>query len=176
MKVEMSNIEKLVILDLKNIDNITVFLEDLAPRQGRITISCYNESWTAYWGGIGERTIAEFFLMCDEGYLAKNLAQNLYATVIDVENMAEHARRQIIWERRHGGMDTREARNLFSQTDDLENAENETTLYDVHSDLLSDVFGDEWYRNLPTVPNGKYTYLCRIINSVKEAIRLAKSL
>jgi hypothetical protein len=121
---------------------------------------------------MGERTISEFFVMCDEGYLAKNLAPNLSATVIDVENMAEHVRRQVIQERRHGGMCSTEARNLFGRADDLEGVENDSTLYDVHSRLLSDVFGDEWYRNLPTVPHGKHTHLCRIIGAVKEALKM----
>jgi hypothetical protein len=174
MNVEQSIVKKLLISDMKHMDTITVFLEDLAERQGKITISCYKDSWTAYWGGIGKRTIAEFFLMCGEDYIASNLAPGIPATVIDVENMADHARRHILSERKHGGMSRLEARELFGRTDNLEDLENDTMLFHVHSGLMNDIFGDDWYTSLPSVPNGKYTYLCRIIKAVKEALELLK--
>lgn len=40
LKVEHSTVTKLVISGAPNLDPITVFLEDLAPCKGNITISC----------------------------------------------------------------------------------------------------------------------------------------
>ncbi|WP_336347785.1 hypothetical protein [Pseudomonas monsensis] len=47
LKVERSTVAKLVITGAKNLDRITVFLEDLAPKRGKITVSCWGKSWTA---------------------------------------------------------------------------------------------------------------------------------
>lgn len=59
----------LVITGSQRFDPITVFLEDFGRRdcrtepnpnyqtaQGKITISCWDKSWNAYWGGMGPRT------------------------------------------------------------------------------------------------------------------------
>ena len=56
-----------------SLDEITVYLEDYDPGQGKITITCYGKSWTAFWGSMGE-TIEKFFLRVDNGYLSKNLS------------------------------------------------------------------------------------------------------
>lgn len=56
LQVERSTVTKLVITGAQNLDPITVFLEDLAPCKGKITVSCWGKCWTAYWGG---RSIAQ---------------------------------------------------------------------------------------------------------------------
>lgn len=173
MKIETSTVKKLVISDLERLDPITVFLEDLDPRQGKATITCYNESWTSYWGGMGDRTIAEFILSCDEHYLAKNFGGHIDHSLIDIENMADHARKEIIGLRRKKDLDSDYARELYDKAERLEGLEHDSTLFDLHGGLMQEVFGDDWWHGLPTVPNHKYTYLCRIINTVKEALRQA---
>ncbi|MDK1397980.1 hypothetical protein [Pseudomonas protegens] len=44
LKVERSKVTKLVITGAPSLDPITVFLEDLAPCKGKITVSCYDKS------------------------------------------------------------------------------------------------------------------------------------
>jgi hypothetical protein len=36
---------------------------------------------------------------------------------------------------------------------------------------MSDIFGEEWWYGLPTIPNPKYTYLCKILTTVKTALK-----
>ena len=52
MKIEASKVTKLLISEVQGLDPITVFLEDYEPGKGKITVSCWGKSWTAYWGGM----------------------------------------------------------------------------------------------------------------------------
>lgn len=71
LKVERSTVTKLVITGAPRLDAITVLLEDFGRRdwptesnpnyqtaQGKITINCWDNSWNAYLGGMGPRTVA----------------------------------------------------------------------------------------------------------------------
>lgn len=67
---ERSTVTKLVITGAPSLDPITVFLEDLAPRKGKITVSCWGKSWTAYWGGMWDGlSIGQFFCELNTGYI-----------------------------------------------------------------------------------------------------------
>ena len=55
------------------LDPITVFVEQFSKTQSRMTVQCYAQSWTAYWGNHGDCTTEEFFLSCNSDYLADNL-------------------------------------------------------------------------------------------------------
>lgn len=58
------------------LDPIRVHLHDFGPGKGRITIECYGQSWSACWGAMGEdRTVGQFFQLCDSDYLIQNLTQ-----------------------------------------------------------------------------------------------------
>jgi hypothetical protein len=171
MKIESSEVKKIVISDVPHLDPVTVFLEDLEPRKGKATITCYNESWTAYWGGMGNRSISEFILSCDNGYLAKNFGGQIDHNLIDLENMADDARKHICKMRREKDLDAEYARELFDKAEQLEGIEHDSTLFDLHYGLMQEIYGDEWWYGLPEIPNPKYTYLCRVLNTVKEALR-----
>lgn len=75
MNVTKKNVEQIDIAGAKGLDPIRVILEDFAPGAGRITISCFATAWanTAYWGSMGERNVAGFFVDCEPDYLAGNL-------------------------------------------------------------------------------------------------------
>lgn len=175
MKVQTSTAVKLIISEVPRLDPITVFLEDLAPREGKATISCYNQSWSAWWGGMGDRSIKDFILACDEHYLANNFGRGtqLYSTVVDVEGIADHARKHVIGLRKGRGLDKEDARELFDKAERLEHLTQVETLYAGYSDVMQDIFGDEWWHALPEKPSRDYVYLCRIINAVKKALRQA---
>lgn len=66
-------LERLVITDAPKLDEITVFLEDLRPGAGRITVECYGRAWSAAWGGLGKRTIRQFIEQADVSYLSGKL-------------------------------------------------------------------------------------------------------
>ena len=164
MKVEKTVVSKIQITDIEHLDAIGVIFEDLGPRQGKITIDCYSQAWSAYWGGMGDRTIAQFFCSCDEHYLAKNLS-NINSTVDDLDGLGEVLQKKIIQNRLDGDIDKATAREQYDASETVE----------PHSDhdFMYDVLGDEWWYDIPSKPNPDYEYLCRIINTVKAALKEA---
>ena len=73
MKIEKSEVTKLTLTELKNLDLVNVFLEDYEHGKGKITIECYGKAWSAYWGGMGDRTISKFFCSANNGYIIGKL-------------------------------------------------------------------------------------------------------
>lgn len=74
MKVTISEITKIRIEEVPALDPVDVFLEDHGPKQGSVTIKCYGESWTTYWGGMWEGlTVAQFFCAASESYVVDRL-------------------------------------------------------------------------------------------------------
>lgn len=55
------------------LDEIHVFWMDVATGKGYVTVICYGQAWTAYFGGMGGMTIREFFAGCDTGYLVTKM-------------------------------------------------------------------------------------------------------
>ena len=170
MKVSTSTITKVLIDNVQNsyrLDPITVFLEDHGQGRGEITIKCYGESWTAYWGAMGDNTIIEFFCDCDEHYIANKLS-SISSSLDDYEKLATIARIEVINHRRKGNMDADEARRLFTETDRLCDAD---SIRDCNA-LVQDIFDcNLWELTIPSKPNPDYQYLCRIITTVQEALR-----
>lgn len=60
-----------------NLDPVRVYIENYEPGKGRITMACYNNAWTGYWGGMGGRDIRQFFIDCDTDYLSGSLMQGM---------------------------------------------------------------------------------------------------
>ena len=164
MKIKKSMVTKIKISEVDGLDEISVILEDLGPRQGNIHITCYGEAWTSYWGGMGDRTIAQFFCACDEHYLAGNLS-GVRSTVEDFDALTNIVRRKIIEDRRALDVDADKAREQFDEAESLDPRNIG------HQELLQDVLGDDWWCSLPSKPNPDYEYLCRIINTVKAAFK-----
>ncbi len=185
MKVETSTVTKLVISDVPRLDPISVFLEDFGRRdcptekdpnyqtaQGKITISCWDKSWNAYWGGMGPRTVAEFVTNCNASYVLNCLDRGISSTRFSGSALEALARRTVIKARRDLSMDKDEARRLFDQVEILGGLEvpNETWH---HNDLLNDIFGEEWWHTLQeeaVEENHEYTYLLRIVEAVQKAL------
>jgi hypothetical protein len=60
------------------LDPIRVFFENIAPGKGRVTITCFNEAWVAYWGAMGERyTVESFFVGNSPDYLVESLLEGM---------------------------------------------------------------------------------------------------
>jgi len=163
MKIVESNVRKLNISGIKHLDPISVFLEDFEPRKGKITISCYDKSWNSYWGGMGDSTIAEFFTSCGNDYLAKNLS-SIRSSVTDYESLGK----KMI---EHYGDD------IDSELEDIiESMGEESGDWDAwlrnNNKTMEEVFGEEWWvYGIPIKPNPEYEYLCRILDTVKEALK-----
>lgn len=143
MKIENTQVTKLVLSGLDRIDPISVFAEDYGKGRGRITITCYGKAWTSFWGAMGDRTISQFFCSCDEHYLAGNLS-NIDSTVYDIDELEKQAEEKGI---------------KFHRDDPWHDYEFMDAMYG----------GDmgEWHSALPEKPNPDYEYLCRIIKAVQ---------
>lgn len=167
MKVEQSTVTKLRLTELKNLDPVTVIFENYEPGKGKIIIECYGRSWSSFWPAMG-CSIEEFFISCDDDYLAKNL-QYMSQTIDD-----EDAVQQMIWgavikSRRNCDISSYEAREIW------ENASIEALKDGVPTmdfDVCQKLFDGRWYEiSMPQKPNPNYVYLCRIIKAVQEGLR-----
>jgi len=77
LKILESQVQKMEITDLVEdfkLDAVAVIIEDLSEGAGRITITCFGQAWTAYFGAMGGKHISEFFCSCDEDYLVDALS------------------------------------------------------------------------------------------------------
>lgn len=146
MKIECTQVTKLVLSELDRLDPVAVIAEDIGPRQGKITITCYGKSWTAYWGGMGNSTISDFFCSCDEHYIAKNLS-DIDSEIYDIDAIRKAAKEK--------GVDC--------YRDDPWN----------DYEFMNAIYGGdmyEWYDSLPMMANPEYEYLCRIIKAVQTGL------
>lgn len=175
MQVEISTVQKLNITDLMGhphkLDPVSVILEDYEQGKGKIIIECYGQSWSAYWGSMG-RTIAEFFCRCDQHYIAGKLS-GIHADIADYEGLSEKAKREVCRLRRDGELTKVEARELFDDAGRFSDAE---SAHDLDDSAMQEIFGDEWWHDIPSKPNPDYQYLCRIIKAVQTGIRAAGQL
>lgn len=174
LKIERSTVTKLMITGAPSLDPITVFLEDLAPCKGKITVSCWGKSWTAYWGGMWDgHTVAQFFCELDTGYIIGYFDQTLRSRQFSGEALATKAKRTILKERRLFCYDRDEARELFEEAEDLRDSPSIDHLHGAHDELMTKLFGDEWWHlaDDATEPNPDFAYLERIIHAVQQALR-----
>jgi hypothetical protein len=198
MKTETTQITKLLISDLMGepykLDPVTVILEDIGhrvipsagksytTRQGKIIVECYGKSWSAYWGGMGDRKVAKFFSDEHYEYLIGRLAPSLGANRFSGDALVTMAKRVVLDCRRGRtahhhpySMDKEDARKLFDRIkDELRNVEREDHCWN-HADLLAELFSDEWWHAASdaTEPNPDYQYLQRIVQAIQAGLRQA---
>jgi len=167
MIITESTIKKLMISGIQDLDPIAVMVENFGPGAGKITITCFNECWSNYWGAMGEQhTLETFFMKCDEHYIANKLKSGIRDEINDDDEdaMTNALRTEIIKDRRNGRHNKDEARELWDE------AENPTDGYLTEDrELFYKVFGDDWWDARPKKPNPDYLYLCRIIETVQKA-------
>ncbi|MCU1736341.1 MULTISPECIES: hypothetical protein [unclassified Pseudomonas] len=194
LKVERSTVTKLVITGAPRLDPITVFLEDFGRRacptesnpnyqtaQDKITINCRDNSWNAYWGGMGPRTAAEFVSDCDWHYILNCLDHGIGATVFSGDALYTLAKKCIFQRRRQqtgrhdwelGELSKGEARELWHDIDALRGIESSNECWH-HSRLLTELFGEEWHYSIDgkaVEENQKFTYLRRVVEAVQQAL------
>ena len=174
IKVESSSVTKLVITGATNLDPITVFLEDLAPCKGKITVSCWGKCWTAYWGGMWDGlSIGQFFCELNTSYIIGYFDQAMKSRQFSGEAIANKTQRIVLKERRLFCYDQDEARELFDKAEDLRDSPSIDHFHGAHSELMTKLFGDEWWHltSDSTESNPDYIYLERIIIAVQQALR-----
>lgn len=147
MKINKRQVTALLLTELDSLDPVAVIAEDLGPNQGKITITCFGKAWTAYWGGMGTSTIAEFFCGCDERYIAKNLSDTK-SSIYDIDAIRDAA----------------EENGIECWRDDPWN----------DYEFMAKMYGSDmydWSDKLPKKANPEYRYLCRIIAAVQQALK-----
>lgn len=96
MKIEQSQVTKLVITDVERHDPIHVYLEDYGDNQnGHVTISESGCSWSCFWGSMG-CSLVEFIQRINNHYWIGKLDSNLISE-IDADNdaNAEYAKNKL---------------------------------------------------------------------------------
>lgn len=114
MKVISEVIRKLTVTYVQGLDPISIYLEDNGAGQGKITITCFDQSWTSYWGGMGNRTVAEFVRSCDNQYLAKNLSR-IPSEVNDVKRIPKDLIKIILGKRKANELTAEQARDYYDR-------------------------------------------------------------
>lgn len=175
MTVTTSAVTKYCIQGADRLDPITVFLEDIAPSKGSITVSCFGESWTACWPAMGENTkIADFFVGMGADYIVNCFSRGISRTKFCADNLPDIAKREIIKRRLEGELDRGQARVLYNQTYILRDCDTDMQLHAFHDELMTEIFGQEWWYCIGEAcePNPKYTYLERIVVAVQQALMM----
>ena len=163
MKVNFSKARKMTIQDVPGLDPITVFLEDFAPGQGQITIVCWGEAWTHYWGAMGEKNdLMKFVSKCDNGYLMLKFMDRQDLSEFDLEGTQKFAKQQILEERRQGYIGKRQARIKWNLINECDNQQSE----DWHG-----VFGENYWENFQTRPTHNAVWLDKILTVVKDVFK-----
>ena len=155
----------MTLTELDRLDPVALYLEDLGTGKGKVIITCYDSSWTAYWGSMGDRTLAEFIKSCSNDYLIGKLSPQLKDEVNDLKSLTAVAKKEIAKQRKTNDLTAEYSRVLF---DEIETLDGESLLEDRH--LMAKIFGDEYWHSIPTMPNPDYDYLSRILDAVKSAL------
>lgn len=196
MKLEISNTVKLVLSDLERLDPITVFLEDLGVRpvpiegdpdywtgQGKLTITCWGKSWSAYWGGMGKRTLAQFVVDCHTEYVLNCLDRGIQPKKFCGHALVELAKKCIVQRRRQqtgrhtwelGELSKFEARELWHDCEGLSDIESSNECWH-RSEILTQLFGEEWHYAVgdqAQAENHEYLYLERVVLATQQGIAL----
>ena len=82
-----------------NIDGISIYLEDMEYGKGKIIITGYHNSYSAYWGAMGS-TLLEFISRIDSDYFISNLTNNMFTFdgKQSVANVRKYIREEIRYE------------------------------------------------------------------------------
>lgn len=171
MKLTTSTVTKLRISDVPDMDLINAYLEDFHPGAGRIVIECYGKAWSAYWSHMGEwKTIRSFFVGCNPPYLMGKLAFDLPARVIDTSGIVAFCKKAMLKSRREKGLGKDDAARCWEEIDLY--MEDDMHIEQIPPHLMVDIFGDEWWGQLPTMENRDYFYLRKIVTAVQQALRI----
>ena len=175
MNIEESKITKLKLTDIKRLDPVSVFVDDIEPGKGKITIECYGKSWSSYWGGMSGGTISSFFLSADSDYLANRMwdhSKDQYEP--DFDGVQKRVRETVVNWRRENCIEKEFAREIYDIEDWTEYMPQHT--YDTWScpsgvDVVDfESLGMNEY-DIPDKPTPAYAYLMRIIDAVRDAFK-----
>lgn len=174
MDIQTSTVKKIVINKVSNLDSIAVYLEDYSKGKGKVTITCFNDSWTYCWTAMGDNTLAEFISTCDNHYLSEKLNPTVDREICDNKAYEKFAKDHIIYRRRKDCIPKEEARELYDKCRYLGDYKYEDSAE--FARIMYEIFGDDWYECEPKRLNPKYQYFCRILDTIKEALKTSENI
>lgn len=177
LKITVTSVTKILIVGADRLDPITVFLEDIANGNGKITVSCFGKSWTAHWAAMGENTtVAQFFIRSNAQYIIGYFSPSLRAGQYSAEKTAIKSRQAVLKLRREEELNADQARELFDRCSVIEQMETIDSLHSYHNDLMTEIHGDDWWYCVGEEPNPDYQYLKRIVEAVQYGLKQADEL
>ena len=141
MKLTKMDAEVLTINDIQGLAPITITMINYQGRAGKLVVECAGSAWAAHWGPMGD-TIRVFIARADNQYLISCLAPRLSKTVVDFPKVSEKIG--------------------VSVSSDVELA--------MACDEVIEVYGHEFWVDLPREDNPEYNYLNRIVTAIKDAM------
>lgn len=162
-----------VIHGSNDLDPVSVYIKNRGAGCGEITLTCCGQAWSHYWRRMGEQhSVESFFLNASTEYLAGKLYPgHLPRTVADYDALHTKAQQQILIDRRDNNISKDEARELWEEAENLMHIYDEHELRD-NTETLERIFGEEWYDFLPERDHREMVYLRRIVDTVKDALRI----
>jgi len=116
MKVDMSQVTKIRITGIEDLDAICVYFEDFGPGRGKIIIECFGDSWANGWGAMGENyNIRKFFLKASNDYLINKLSPSTDEMVTDYSRLDEWLKAGVIELRKDCEIAKDDARELWNE-------------------------------------------------------------
>ena len=78
MKIKQGiSVDYFVIDEVVRLDPVTVIIKDDISK-GKVIIECFGESWSTYFGSIGDRKLNDFISGLDSCYLSNRLISNTF--------------------------------------------------------------------------------------------------
>lgn len=176
MKIEDTTTRTIKIWDVENyFDIILVNLSDSYPGAGRLTLTGDSDSWSYYWGGMGEdRDLAQFLLDTNVDYLTMKLGNGIRSRLDrpDDEEAIKALQQAICRRRRRGWITAEAARSAF---DEIQGCEDVYNRYEWGQDFEAYALldGDDvfWPDN---PPNPAYERLAYAVTKMREALTQLK--
>lgn len=142
MEIKKSVVTKLTLTGIENLDPVSVFLEDYKLGQGKLTVECFGDAWSHYWGAMADRNLVVFIAQAGADYITGKLfPSEMNRHVIDYDKIS------------------------YEIGEDVD----EHTLL-LHEDKVAEVYGECWQFELPNKESHHWKYLYRIVLAVKEAV------
>lgn len=138
--------ETYILANLQSLDPVTVYVHNYCSGKGKIVIECYGKAWAHYWGGMGKKSLQEFFVSCDASYIVMKLVPDLMVTDFDaIRNKAKEKGFDIC-------------------------ASSAAELVWMHNEM-SECFGADWYMDIPQTDSSESLYVSRIVKAIQEAFK-----
>ena len=141
MHAYINNVVSIAITDDKGLPPIRVYIASKEKGHGCITITCWDTAMTAFWSGMGDRTVAQFINTCDVDYLLGCLCASCPAERRDYEAISQMIKCPV---------------------------DNENIM--AHVSELDEAYGIDWFFNLPQQPNPEYVHRARIVQAVMDTL------